>query len=108
MTIPQKYGQEELTKTPGNNLKAGLSNVGSGTANKPVWKHRAGKFDVAVWSQPSPTGRGEMYSVTLRKSWTKDGTHFDEQKMSIFSRELPDAILLLQKTHETLRLKEQK
>ena len=96
MAIQQKFGQqtEEPTKTPGN---------------KPIAKFRAGKFDTAVWSQPSPSGRGEMFSITFRKSWTADnGKSFSEQKMSIFSREISDAILVLQKTHEALRVKEQK
>jgi hypothetical protein len=75
--------------------------------NKPIKKFRAGKFDAAIWSQPSKQGEGELFSITFRKSWTKDGKTWDEAKMSIFSREIPDAIALLQTVHSDLRVSEQ-
>lgn len=77
--------------------------------NKPIWKKRAGKFDAAVWEQESKIAGGKpTHSVTFRKSWTKDGKNFDEAKMSIFSRELPDAIALLTEVHNELRVTDQK
>jgi hypothetical protein len=73
----------------------------------PVFKARAGRFDVAVWENEVKGQSGRTFtqqSVTLRKSWTKDGKKWEEQTIGIFSREVPDALLALQKAFEHMRL----
>jgi len=74
------------------------------TKNAPIYKARAGKFDASVWENEDKDGK-KTQSVTLRKSWTKDGKEWSEAKIQVFPREIPDAVIVLEDVLRQLRLK---
>lgn len=76
------------------------------SANAPVIKMRAGKFDIAVFEHEGKLQGQVNRSIQLRKSWTKDdGKTWDESSITIFERELADLVILLHGLQSKLRVK---
>ena len=78
--------------------------------NLPVKKWRSGSFDCSVWSNKREIERDgnkmevEFKTVSLRKSWEKDGQWHDNTIASIRKNDIAKMILLLQKAQEELLL----
>ena len=77
-------------------------------ANRPIKKWRSGSIDCSVWSNKREIERDgdkmevEFKTVSLRKSWEKDGKWYDHTIGNIRKNDLARMILLLQKAQEEL------
>jgi hypothetical protein len=70
---------------------------------EPIKKIKVGLIEVAVWENSSQDGN-KFYSTTLEKNY-KDGESWKKTN-SLNERDLPKAILALQKAYEFIALKE--
>lgn len=78
--------------------------------NLPLKKWRSGSFDCSVWGNKREMERDgqkmevEFKTVSLRKSWEKDGKWYDHTITNIRRNDIAKMILLLQKAQEELLL----
>ncbi|MAG45843.1 MAG: hypothetical protein CMH63_03680 [Nanoarchaeota archaeon] len=76
----------------------------------PIKKFRSGSIDCSVWSNKREIERDgekmetEFKTVSLRKSWNKDGKWYDHTITNIRRNDIARMILLLQKAQEELLL----
>mgnify|MGYP001576579651 CR=1 FL=1 len=76
----------------------------------PIKKFRSGNITCSIWSNKRDVERDgrkmevEFKTVSLRKSWEKDGKWFDHTITNIRKNDIAKMILLLQKAQEDLLL----
>ena len=76
----------------------------------PIKKFRSGNITCSIWSNKRDVERDgmkmevEFKTVSLRKSWEKDGKWFDHTITNIRKNDIAKMILLLQKAQEELLL----
>ncbi|MBI2507943.1 hypothetical protein HYV89_03240 [Candidatus Woesearchaeota archaeon] len=76
----------------------------------PIKKFRSGNITCSVWSNKREVERDgvkmevEFKTVSLRKSWEKDGKWYDHTITNIRKNDIAKMILLLQKAQEELLL----
>ena len=76
----------------------------------PIKKWRSGSIDCSIWSNKRKVSRNgdemeeEFKTISLRKSWEKDGKWFDHTITNIRKNDVARMIVLLQKAQEELLL----
>ena len=76
----------------------------------PIKKWRSGGIDCSIWSNKRKVSRNgdemevEFKTISLRKSWEKDGKWFDHTITNIRKNDVARMIVLLQKAQEELLL----
>ena len=74
----------------------------------PIKKWRSGSIDCSIWSNKRNIERNgdqmevEFKTVSLRKSWEKDGKWYDHTITNIRKNDIARMIVLLQKAQEEL------
>ena len=76
----------------------------------PIKRFRSGNISCSIWSNKRNVEKDgekmevEFKTVSLRKSWEKDGKWFDHTITNIRKNDIAKMILLLQKAQEELLL----
>ena len=80
----------------------------------PIKKWRSGSIDCSIWSNKRKVQRNgdemevEFKTISLRKSWEKDGKWYDHTITNIRKNDIARMIVLLQKAQEEVLISKDK